>query len=86
MRPVRIRYFGVFLQKERLNKQLKLSPMINVLLDSNNIDNVFLTMITRLEFPISKKESAIKIIEDAGKSKDYDKVRMIYDAWREYEK
>ena len=85
-RPIRVRYFGVFTQKINNNKELKFGNMVNVLLDTNNIDDVFLAMITRLEFPISKKESAIKIIETARDDKDYDKIRMIYDAWLEYDK
>lgn len=81
-RPVRIRYFGAFVQKTKFNKSLKLNNMVDILLD--NIEEVLIIMVSILHFPISSTESAKNIIESARDSNDFDKLKMIWDAYMEY--
>ena len=81
-RPVRIRYFGVFVQKTSYNKENKLRDMVKTLL--NNIGDVLVVMASTLGYDIDKTKSAKRIIDDAVKDKDFEKIRDIYNAYREY--
>lgn len=82
MRPVRIMYFGVFTQKTKKNKLSRMEMMVEKLLD--NMEEVVVVMGAMLQFPITTVEGAEKIINDAKDSNDYDKIKMIWDAWQEY--
>ena len=82
MRPIRIMYFGVFMQKERKNKKNRMNRFVEELL--NNMDEVIIVMGSTLQFPISTMKGAEKIINDANDSDDYEKIKMIWDAWQEY--
>ena len=83
-RPIRIMYFGAFTQKERKNKANRMEGQSDVLLE--NIEEVIIVMGAILQFPISTMEGAKKIINDAVKTKDYEKIKLIWDAWQEYKK
>ena len=83
-RPIRLRYFAVFVQKKVYDKESKLRDMIKTLL--NNIQDVLVVMASTLGYSISKTESAKRIIEEARDSKDYEKIKDIWDAYKEYVK
>lgn len=83
-RAVRIKYFGVFVQKDNSNKSYKYNYMSEVLLQ--NITDVFVVMNSMLGFQLKHVKTAKRIIEEARDTKDYDKLKMIYDAYMEYEK
>ena len=83
-RPVRLRYFAVFMQKESYNKEMRLKDMVKVLLD--NIYDVLIVMASILGYQIDTQKSAKRIIEDAVRDKDYEKIKTIYDAYKEWSK
>ena len=83
-RPIRLRYFAVFVQKESYNKEKKLKDMIKTLLD--NIQDTLVIMASSLGYDIDKSDSAKRIIKDAVKAKDYEKIKNIWDAYKEYVK
>jgi len=83
-RPVRIRYFGVFVQKTSYNKENKLRDMVKTLL--NNINDVLVVMASTLGYDIDKAKNAKRIIDDATRDKDFEKIRDIYNAYKEYTK
>ena len=81
-RPVRIRYFGAFVQKDYYNKNTKVNSMLEELLDDKNIEEVFIIMVSVLGFPTASIDGAKRIIELAEESKDYEKIKYIWEAWR----
>lgn len=83
-RPIRIRYFGAFTQKYISNKDLIMSVRVKHLL--NNLEDVAIMMATILDFIIPKISSARKIIEDIVKTKDYEKLNLIWEEWKLYKK
>jgi len=84
-RPVRLRYFGVFTQKNYYyNKKYRINKMIDVLLE--HIEDVTIVMAAVLGFPITGRQGAEDIIERAREDHDYDKVKSIYDAYMEWDK
>lgn len=83
-RPVRIRYFGVFVQKESYNKKKMTEDRIRILTD--NIDDVTIVMASILGFTITSHKGAQRIIDEIKETKDYDKLKLIWDAYKEYEK
>ena len=81
MRPVRIRYFGAFVQKKNFSKIVRMEKKVKELLD--NIDDVALLMIGVLEFThVKSAVDAIRLIETARDNVDVDKIDFIYDAWK----
>jgi len=83
-RPIRIRHFGVFTQKYISDKDLIMSVRVKHLL--NNIENVAIMMATTMDFIIPKISSAKRIIEDIVKTKDYEKLNLIWEEWKLYNK
>ena len=83
-RPIRIKYFGVFVQKPVFNKDTRMKKLLEDIRKDMTITLV--VMINVLEFPITNSESAKKIIDLAEEQDDYDKIRMIWDALSEYNK
>ena len=83
-RPIRLRYFAVFVQKESYNKEKRLKDMVRILL--NNIQDVLVVMVSMLGYSIDSIKSAKRIIEDAVEDKDYEKLKDIWDAYNEYVK
>jgi hypothetical protein len=83
-RPIRIRYFGAFTQKYISDKDLIMSVRVKHLL--NNLEDVAIMMATTMEFIIPKISSAKKIIEDIVKTKDYEKLNLIWEEWKLYKK
>lgn len=81
-RPIRIRYFGVFTQRKLKNKDVIMKYRTSALLD--NIEDVTVMMATILDFVVPTFESAKKVIEKAYEEKDYDKLHMIWEGWRDY--
>ena len=82
-RPVRIKYFGSFVQKGYFNKTTRMEKKVNELLE--NIDEVALLMAGVLEFiTIRSAEDAKKYIEIARDNIDIDKIDFIYDKWKSY--
>ncbi len=79
-RPVRIRYFGVFIQKVTKTKQIIFEKKVVILLA--NIDDVTLIMGATLGFIVPSSFSAARIIQQASDDKDYEKINMIFDAWK----
>jgi len=84
MRPVRIMYYCVFTQKPSKNKMSRMEGQVDILLE--NMDEVIIVMGAILHFPISTMAGAKKILIDARETKDFEKVKMIWDAWKEYTK
>lgn len=83
-RPMRIRYLGVFTQKKKLNKT---NRMIRIIEDiEKDMATTSIVMATLLDFPIKNTEAAKKIIDSAKEDKDYEKIKMIWDALKEYNK
>jgi len=83
-RPVRLRYFGVFMEKEKSNKDMKAKYVAKLLLD--DIQNVLVVMASILGYDIDKAISAKAIIERALEEKDYEKLTDIYGAYKEWNK
>ena len=87
-RPIRIRYFGVFVQKEFYTKETKqMNRRVRELL--KNIKEVTIVMMTMLGYVLPRngsKDSAIRIIKEAERNKDYEKINDIYNAWKEFVK
>ena len=83
-RPIRIRHFGVFTQKYISDKDFIMSVRVKHLL--NNIENVAIMMATTMDFIIPKISSAKRIIEDIVKTKDYEKLNLIWEEWKLYNK
>ena len=81
-RPIRIRYFGAFVQKDFYNKETKVSSMLEEMLDDKNIESVFIIMVSVLGFPTASIDGAKRIIQLAEESKDYEKIKYIWEAWR----
>lgn len=85
-RPIRIRYFGVFVQKEHYTKETKrMEKRIRELL--KNIQEVTIAMMVLLGYSLPRttaKDSATRIIREAEKAKDYEKINDIYSAWQEF--
>ena len=79
-RPIRIRYFGVFVEKPTKTKQVLFEKKVVILLA--NIDDVTLIMGTTLGFMVPSSFSAAKIIQQASDDKDYEKIDMIYESWK----
>lgn len=82
IKPIRIKYFGVFTQKIVKNKMNKLNHMFEVLYE--NIDDSFIVMSSMLGFQMKNKDSTRKILEQARDTNDYDKLKLIWDAYNEY--
>lgn len=83
-RPVRIKYFGVFVQKPVFNKDTRMKKLLEDI--RKDIPTTLVVMVSILQFPIINSESAKKIIDTAEEQDDYEKVRMIWDALSEYNK
>jgi len=83
-RPVRLKYFGVFVQKPIFNKKTRMERLLSDL--RKDMLTTLVVMGSVLEFPITSSQAAEKIIEDAEKSEDYHKIKMIWDALMEYNK
>ena len=83
-RAVRIMYFGVFTQKPGKNKRNRMEKQVEALLE--NMDEVIIVMGAMLQFPVSTMEGAKRILTDARDTDDYEKIKMIWDAWHEYKK
>jgi len=79
-RPIRIRYFGAFIEKVTKTKQILFEKKVVILLA--NIDEVTLIMGTTLGFIITSSFGAAKIIQQASDDKDHEKINMIFDAWK----
>lgn len=79
-RPVRIRYFGVFTQKNKYNKEKYMEEAYVKLI--NNIETVTIAMVTMLGYELPTYESTRNVLEQAMKTKDYEKLNDIYEAWR----
>lgn len=85
MRPVRIMYFGVFMQKlGKHNKAKRMERKVNKMLE--NIDEVALIMSTQLGFIVKSADSAKRILNDALESKDVEKIDLIWNEWQETKK
>jgi hypothetical protein len=83
-RPIRIKYFGVFVQKPIFNKDTRMKKLLEDL--RKDIPATLVVMASILEFPIATADSVNKILDLAEETDDYDKVRMIWDALQEYNK
>lgn len=77
-RPVRINFFGVFMEKKEYLKALNdLAHMRDILLD--NIDYVFLIMVSLLGFKLKSTADAKALINKAFEQSDRLKLKMIFD-------
>ena len=81
-RPIRIRYFGVFTQKNKFNKDKHMKDYYDKLM--GDIENVTLAMVLLLGYELPTYESTRNVLDLAYKTKDYAKLQDIYDAWKEY--
>ena len=79
-RPVRIRYFGVFVEKPTKTKSVMFDRKVVILLA--NIDEVTLIMGATLGFMVPSSFSAAKVIQQASDDKDYEKIDLIFDTWK----
>ena len=83
-RPVRLRYFGVFMEKEKMNKKMKAEHVVKLLLD--NIQDTLVVMASTLGYDVSTAKGAKAKIERALAEKDYEKLTDIYNAYKEWNK
>jgi len=83
-RPIRIRYLGVFTQKHNMNKTNRMERLIKDI--EKDMAKTAVVMATMLHFPITGIESARNVINAAKESDDYEKIKMIWDALKEYER
>jgi hypothetical protein len=83
-RPVRIKYFGVFVQKPIFNKDTRMKKLIEDL--RKDIVKTTFVMVNVLGFPVLNSESVKNIINLAEETDDYEKIRMIWDAVQESNK
>ena len=83
-RPVRIKYFGVFTQKVVFNKDTRMKKLISDLRKDMVVTSTVMGVL--LHFIVPTIESASKIIDDAEKTDDYEKIKMIWDALQDYGK
>lgn len=83
-RPVRVRYFGVFVQKNTNNKVGRENRHIKYIED--NIIDAAVVMATTLGFQIKDVASARRIITDAVETRDIEKLEMIYTALKAYKR
>ena len=83
-RPIRIKYFGVFVQKPIFNKNTRMKKLLEDL--RKDLATTMVVMGSILYFPVSTFEDVVKIIDKAEADDDYEKVRMIWDALEEYNK
>jgi hypothetical protein len=81
-RPIRIRYLGVFTQKHIKNKYNRMERFIEDLEKDMKVTSI--VMATILHFPLVNADSAKRIIDRAKEEEDYDKIKMIWDAVKEY--
>jgi len=81
-RPIRIRYFCVFTQKNTYNKDKYIMLRSKTLLD--NIEQVTLAMVILLAYELPNYDSTRRVINLAIETKDYEKIQDIYNAWKEY--
>ena len=81
-RPVRIRYFGVFTQKNKHNKDTHMKDYYDKLM--NNIPDVTIAMVTLLGYELATYDSTRNVLDLALKTRDYEKIQDIYNAWKEY--
>jgi hypothetical protein len=85
-RPVRIRYFGAFIQKELYTKATKRNDRLKAMLKPENIESVFIVMVSVMGFPTSSIDGAINILKSAEETKDYEKIEEIYSTWLSFRK
>lgn len=83
-RAVRIKYFGLFVQKPVFNKDTRIKKLLSDLKEDLVITSIVMSSV--LNFPVSSTESVLKIIDAAEETDDYEKIRMIWDALQEYNK
>jgi hypothetical protein len=83
-RPIRIKYFGVFVQKPIFNKNTRMKKLLEDI--RKDLPTTLIVMGSILHFPVSTLEGVVKIIDLAEETDDYEKVRMIWDAVTEYNK
>jgi len=83
-RPVRIKYFGVFVQKPIFNKNTRMKKLLEDLRKDMKL-TVFV-MASILQFPVSNEEQAKHIIDLAEETDDFEKIKMIWDVLKEYSK
>lgn len=83
-RPIRIKYFGVFVQKPVFNKDTRMKKLLVDL--RKNMVATSVVMAAILHFPVPTVESARVIVDAAEESDDYEKVRMIWDALQDHNK
>lgn len=81
-RPVRIRYFGAFTQKPIHTKNYGANMRVHVL--KEYIEETTIMMATVLHFVVPTFDSAIRILDDALASKDYEKIDIIWNEWKKF--
>ena len=81
-KPIRVRYFGVFTQKHKENKQNRANTIFEILY--NDISNTYAVMMSMLGFQLKNIDSARKVLEAARDSKDWDKLEMIWESYKEF--
>ena len=83
-RAVRIKYFGLFVQKPIFNKNTRLNKLLVDLRKDMVATSIVMAAI--LHFPVPTVESAKRILDEAERTDDLDKIKMIWSSLQEYRK
>jgi hypothetical protein len=81
-RSVRIKYFGVFTQKPIFNKNTRVEKFLKDL--RADMANTTFVMANILQFPIKDSTSVENILKMAEEQDDFDKIKMIWDAYKSH--
>jgi len=79
LRPVRVRYFGVFVLKHKDAKMNMFKKRVGVL--KKSIVKTMLIM-DQLGYMIKDENSVFRILDDALETSDYDKIEAIWDEYK----
>ena len=82
-RPIRIRYFGTFVQKEKIKKEMR-NQIHKMREDLDTVEYVLHSILGHED--IITKESAAIYLTDLYSDNDIDKIKEIWDAYCEYNK
>jgi hypothetical protein len=81
-RSVRIKYFGVFTQKPVFNKDTRVIKLLKDL--RADMANTTFVMVNILQFPVKDSASAERVLKMAEEQDDFDKIKMIWDAYKSH--
>jgi hypothetical protein len=81
-RSVRLKYFGVFTQKPIFNKNTRVEKLLKDL--RADMANTTFVMVNMLQFPVKDSESVERVLKMAEEQDDYEKIKLIWDAYKSH--